>query len=135
MAERAEIANGVALSCWTWPARRGKGRDPRRRYDMVQNRRDETIVGETVIFSAETTYTNCTFVDCAYEFDGTGLNATDCTFGIGDWQFTGAAITTVDVIRSFWTSPGSEPLLELIFARMTGSQETARQIVALKPAI
>lgn len=101
---------------------------------MALNRTDETITGETVIFSAYRTYTNCRFEDCVYEFDGTGLNATNCTFAEGEWKFTGAATMTMDVIRSFWTSPGTGPLLELIFTRMTGSQEIARQIVALKPA-
>jgi len=100
---------------------------------MAQNRSDETISGETVIFSADTTYTNCRFENCVYEFDGTGLNATNCIFMDGDWRFTGAALITVDVIGTFWSTPGSDPLLELIFARMTGSDEIARQMVALKP--
>ena len=102
---------------------------------MAQNRSDETIVGETVILSADRTYTNCRFEDCVYDFDGTGMNTINCTFGDGEWRFSGAAIVTMDVIGSFWTSPGSHQLLEMIFARMTHSDEIARQIVALKPTI
>lgn len=101
---------------------------------MAKNRSDETISGETVIFSADRTYTNCRFENCFFEFDGTGLNATNCIFGDGDWKFTGAALTTVDVIGNFWATRGSDPLLQLIFARMTGSDEIAKKIVALKPA-
>ena len=99
---------------------------------MVQERKGETITGETVLFSEDTTYIDCVFENCSYVFDGTGFNAINCQIQHGWWDFNGPAAITIDVLGAFWTSPGSEPLLEILFERITGSAETARKIVAMK---
>jgi hypothetical protein len=99
---------------------------------MVQERKGETIRGETVLFSQDTAYIECRFENCRYAFDGTGFNALNCQFEHGYWDFNGPAATTIDALGAFWESPGSEPLLEIIFERITGSAETARKIVAMK---
>lgn len=101
---------------------------------MAQERVGETINGENILFSAETSYRDCTFENCTYQVDGTGFHSQDCRFGPGNWEFLDAASNTIDLVGAFWSTPGSEPLLQLLFTRMTGDEEIARKIVALKPA-
>lgn len=88
------------------------------------------FVGQTIRFRPDQAYSRCGFEDCVLELDGSSFPDRNCTFQGCSFNITGGAAGTIGFLQQAWETPGMAPILEAVFAQITGSTTLAKQFTS-----
>ena len=88
------------------------------------------FVGQTIRLRPDQSYVRCGFEDCVIELDGSSFPDRSCTFQGCSFDLIGNAAQTIGFLQQAWETPGMAPVMEAVFAEITGSKVLAKQFTS-----